>query len=341
MPLQFEIFDSESGAFTDDDPAAHGVADQLEQLYQDYAAGQLGEKAYIAALGRLRAAAPDFINVYTYIADHFHHQGKPKKTLEAALLGLKMANSHIPEGFTGHIEWVQLDNRPYLRLMHYTLLSYLRLKRHREAVTMIDLMLARNPNDNQGVRYLLGSEALRAGQYDRASAVLAEGADDFPPYFYEMALCCMLKDDWVAAATALRRGFAANPYIAEFLTGNPDPFPLAIWHDTNLAEPGMASDYAEQYGSLWRELRDSTVFTRWLFNHPKVLAERAAIMECREALLWEHDTAARTQIRARDRALTADIDDTLSKAIVVQRVNAKGQTIWPWKAAGDLFSEFE
>jgi cytochrome c-type biogenesis protein CcmH/NrfG len=32
-------------------------------------------------------------------------------------------------------------------------------------------MLARNLNDNQGVRFLLGSEALRAGDYDRAQAV--------------------------------------------------------------------------------------------------------------------------------------------------------------------------
>lgn len=341
MPLQFEIFDGDSGAFTDNDPAAHRVAEQLEQLYEDYDSGETGEKVYLAALERLRGAAPDVINVYTHIADRFHNQGKPKKALEAALLGLKMANSHIPEGFTGHIEWGHLDNRPYLRLMHYALMSYLRLKRHREAVTMIDLMLARNPNDNQGVRHLLGSEALRAGQYDRAYAVLAEGADDFPPYFYEMAMCCMLKRDWVGAATAMRRGIAANPYIAEFLSGNPYPLPLAIWHDSDLAEPETAIDYVQQYGGLWQEQRDGGPFARWLFNHPKVLAERAAVMECKEALLWEHDTAVRARLVARERKLRAEISDALSRAIVVQRVSEQGKLMWPWEAARHHLSPYD
>ena len=199
---------------------------------------------------RLSASAPDFVNAYTHIAGYWHDQGKPKKTLDAALLGLKVANRHIPEGFTGHIEWVQLDNRPYLRLMNFAMLSYMRLKRHREVVAIIDLILARNPGDNQGVRDLLGSEALRAGQFDRAHAVLTKGADKYPPYFYELALCCMLKRDWIGAATALRRGIAANPYIAEFLSGNPYPLPLAIWHDSDLVEPGVAIDYIEQYGGL-------------------------------------------------------------------------------------------
>lgn len=101
-----------------------------------------------------------------------------------------------------------------------------------------------------------------------------------------MALCRMLKRDWVGAATALRRGIAADPYIAEFLSGNPYPLPLAIWHDSDLAEPGTALDYVRQHGGLWQEQCDSIAFTRWLFNHPKVLAERAAVMACKEALLW-------------------------------------------------------
>lgn len=83
MTLQFDVFDSESGAFTDRDPAVHQVAEQLEQLYDDYESDQLGEKAYLAALGRLSAASPDSIRVHSHIADYWHHQGKPKKALEA------------------------------------------------------------------------------------------------------------------------------------------------------------------------------------------------------------------------------------------------------------------
>lgn len=331
MPLQFEVFDAESGAFTYPDEIYDAVLADFDGLLYDHESGQLADKPYLAALDRLLAEAPDFVDVYAHIASHWHRQGKPKKALDVALLGLSVSNRLIPEGFAGRIEWVHHDNRPYLRAMHIALLSYVRLRRHKDAVTLIELMLARNPNDNQGVRYLLGSEVLRAGDYDRAQAAFEAGAHSYPPCFYELALCHMLRDDWVAAATALRRGFAANPYIAEVLAGHPNPAPLAIWHGTNFAEPETAHDYMQMYGTLWHRQPDSFAFTRWLFNHPKVLAERAAILECQEALLWESDGGKREEIVRRKTELINEINDSLSATIVTKRQERRGKAlIWPW-----------
>lgn len=155
-------------------------------------------------------------------------------------------------------------------------------------------------------------------------------ATAYPPYFYELALTHMLRDDWVSAATALRRGFVANPYIAELLGGNASPAPLAIWHGTNFAEPQVASDYIRMYGMYWHNQSDSFAFTRWLFNHSKILAERAAIMECKEALLWETDITLRGRILEQASRLTAAIDDRLSESIVTKRQNRHGQMVWPW-----------
>lgn len=330
MLLKFEVFDSESGAFSYPDEIYDSLLAEFDGLLDDHQSGQLGDKPYLAGLDRLLAEAPDFVDAHAHIATHWHRQGKPKKALDAALLGLGVSNRHIPEGFSGRIEWGNLDNRPYLRAMHIALLSYMRLRRHRDAVTLIDLMLARNPGDNQGVRYLLGSEAMRAGDHEYARRVFEEEADSYPPYFYELALSYMFKDEWVAAATALRRGFAANPYIAEILGGNPNPDPLAIWHGTSLAKPETACDYIQTYGALWHMKPDSFAFTRWLFNHSKVLGERAAIMECKEAVLWESDASTRTTIMEQERRLTGSIDDTLSAAIVTKRKDRRGQMVWPW-----------
>ena len=330
MPLQFEVFDAESGAFTYPDDCYDGILAEFDGLLDAHDSGELNDTRYLAALNRLLAEAPDFVDAHAHIASHWHRQGKPKKALDAALLGLSVSNRHIPEGFTGRIEWGHLDNRPYLRAMHIALLSYMRLRRHKDAVTIIELMLARNPADNQGVRFLLGSEALRAGDYVQARAVFEAEATGYPPYFYELALCHMLRNEWIAAATALRRGFAANPYIAEILAGNPNPAPLAIWHGTTLAEPEIAHDYMQMYGMLWRQQPDSFAFTRWLFNHPKVLAERAAIMECKEAVLWESDAAVRKKFIEREFLLIDGIDDVLSAAIVTKRTDRRGSTAWPW-----------
>jgi len=333
MPLQFEVFDAESGAFAYPDDCYDGLLAEFDGLLDAHESGQLNDTRYVAALDRLLVEAPDFVDVHAHLASHWHRHGKPKKALDAALLGLSVSNRHIPESFNGRIEWGHLDNRPYLRAMHIALLSYMRLRRHKDAVTIIEIMLARNPADNQGVRFLLGSEALRAGDFVHARAVFEAEAPDYPPYYYELALCHMLRNDWVLAATALRRGFAANPYIAEVLAGNPNPAPLAIWHGTSMAEPESATGYIQMHGTYWHNQPDSFAFTRWLFNHPMVLAERAAFMECKEAVLWENDASTRVKTCERERHLMARIDDTLSAAIVTKRKNRRGQTVWPWSRA--------
>jgi tetratricopeptide (TPR) repeat protein len=202
MPLTFEVLDAESGRFIYPDDIYDGLLAEFDSLLDDHGAGQLGDKAYLAALDRLLTEASDFVDVYAHIASHWHRQGKPKKALDAALLGLRVSNRLIPEGFAGRIEWAHLNNRPYLRAMHIALLSYMRLRRHKDAVIFIELMLARNPNDNQGVCYLLGSEALRAGDHYRAQVALeAETAacrPVFPP-----------TDNW--STLVLLRDWRRNP----------------------------------------------------------------------------------------------------------------------------------
>ena len=129
-------------------------------------------------MDRVLATDPDLIDGRMYLASYWHDQGKPKKALDAALKGLALGNRHIPEGFAGQIEWAHPANRTYLRLLNTRL---------------------------RGV----------AMWQPCARAAFAADSDDFPPYYYELALSLVLTGAWIAAATALRRGFAGNPYIAD------------------------------------------------------------------------------------------------------------------------------
>jgi len=329
MPLSFKVFDAESGAFTYSGAHDGLLLERYYKLLEERESGRLGTRPCLAALEQMLAEAPDFLEAHAYLAYQWFDQDKPKKALDAAMAGLAIANRLIPEGFHGSIEWGDVNNRAYLRLLHHALTTQVRLHRHKEALALIDIMLARNPNDNQGVRHLLGSEALRTKDYARARAVFEQEAD-YPPYLYELGLYHIIKSDWVSAATALRRGFVANPYIAEVLCGNPAPAPLAIWHDSDLAEPGVALDYVRTYGVLWRYMDYYVGFARWLFNHPRVMMEHAAILECQAALLWEREVDARTRlVEARD-GLVEAIDDRLSVAIVTQRIGRDGRPVWPW-----------
>ena len=189
----------------------------------------------------------------------------------------------------------------------------------------MERILAINPNDNQGVRFVLGSEYLRLDQLFEAEA------HAYPPYDYELALLHIRAKNWVAAATSLRRGFGANGYIGEILAGNPDPAPLPLWHGSDLAEPELAKDYVGRCGGLWNRTPYALAFLRWLHNHPRILIERAAILECQGELLWERDVSRRGQIVDRLLAARDGMNDRLSEEIVQQRTDRSGRSVDPWQ----------
>lgn len=332
MPARFEQLDADVGVFVFPDTPFDGLVAEFDGLLEARERRAISEKAYLAGLERLILEEPDFIDAHAHLAYAWIEQGKPKKALDAGLAGLARANRLIPEGFAGRIAWGHLENRPYLRAMHGALLGYMRLRRHKEAAGLIERMLAFNPNDNQGVRYLLGSELILAGAPEQAQAVIEAECRNYPPYQYELALLHLQAGRWVDAATALRRGFCANPYIAEVLCGTAEPMPLAMWHGSNFAEPEMARDYGASYGALWLRRPDFVAFVRWLFQHSRVLLERAGVQACREELQWEHEFKARGGVVDRLECLEAAVDDTLSKELVIQRADRKGRPIWPWMA---------
>lgn len=327
--LRFKI-QEDFGYFTYSYEKLSPLWDEFDDMLDAHQSGQINDKRYIAELNRLINQEPDFIDAYAHLAFIFLEQNKPQKALDIALSGLAISNRLIPESFSGIIEWLHVENRPYLRTLQGAMLAYVRLKRHNDAAALIDKMLAYNPNDNQGCRYLLGSEVLRSGNKERAENILDEYRDSYPPYCYELALLHILNKDWVKAATALRHGFSANSYIAEILSGNFQPQPLAIWHGSNFSEPEMATDYIEMYGELWFRHSEALAFARWLFNHSNIMTERASLMKCSEDLFNERDFDVRRRIIDHQQRLLNGIDHRLSMEIIKKVKNRQGLEIWPW-----------
>ena len=303
---------------------------ELDDLLDENDSGGLSARRYLDGLRDLAARCPWFIDVHAHIGLALFEQGKTRRALAACMQGVEIGEAAIPSDYDGVIEWGWLENRPFLRAAHGAVLCHLRLRQWRKALPLMEKMLAWNPGDNQGVRYLIGSAYLRAGRLDDARAFLAAEDNDYPPSRYELALLLLGEGSFEAAATALRLGFVENGYIAEMLCGMLHPLPMAIWHGTNFAEPELAREYVLQYGDLWHRTPGAVVFLRWLHTHPAVMAERAAIMECWESLLWEHDVERRGAILDRQQALVNGIDDRLSTEIAVERVDRFGKRVRPW-----------
>lgn len=326
--LTLEIFD-DGGVFRHGDDY-DGIVDELDAALESRDGGTLAPAKYLKTLKALVDRYPHFIDAHAHLGYALMEEGKPKLALQACLLGLEAGERAIPSDYAGSIEWGFLENRPFLRAAHGVVLSQLRLGLRNDALRLMEKMLAWNPNDNQGIRYLIGSEYLRAGEMAKAERIFTDEAEHYPPYYYEHALLHLKAGDPVSAATKLRQGFVRNGYIAEILAGNPEPEALAIWHRSNLAEPETARDYMDQCGDLWQRTSGAVAFVRWLHMHPSVLAERAAILECQEALLWERDFEKRQALGIREEAAYARIDEVLSVAIVRKRADRHGRPIEPW-----------
>lgn len=99
--------------------------------------------------------------------------------------------------------------------------------------------------DNIGVRFLLGDIALLKGDHHAALQEYLKGAPNSPAHWYQAGLIAFREGDYVAACTYLRRGIAANPYMAEGLNGRTVLTEHLYWHGSNVHGPEWAIDYLE------------------------------------------------------------------------------------------------
>ncbi|EJP0458787.1 bacterial transcriptional activator domain-containing protein, partial [Escherichia coli] len=185
--LRFEV-NNNQGRFVFPDTWFGPLLGEFEEVLDAYDTDEISETSYINKLRRLAQQEPDFIDIHAHLAYAFLEQNAPRKALNATLKGLAAGNRLIPESFSGEIIWMHPENRPYLRALYAAILANVHLQRHQDAIMLIEKILAYNPEDNQGTRWLLGSELLRTGDHERAFRVLNEYADEFSPYWYELGL---------------------------------------------------------------------------------------------------------------------------------------------------------
>ena len=308
-------------------PGYHEIEEELNGLLDRREAGGISMAGYVRALKDLVARHPWFVDGHAHLGIRLYDQGKIGQALKCHERGYSLGTEVLPAGFEAFIEWRIMENRPFLRAAHGLASCHVRLGHSREAIAVMEKILAWNPNDEQGIRFLIGSEYLRAGQEDEAESFFVTEAAEYPPYHYELALLRLRRGRYVEAATSLRLGFVANGYIAEILCGNPDPAPMGISHWMGFDGPDPAKDYVSSCGRLWHRTRDAIAFLRWLHTHPLVMFERAAVLQWREALLWEYEPERRQKIHEAEIAQVARIDDELSKEIVIDRADREGRMV--------------
>ncbi len=216
------------------------------------------------------------------------------------------------------LSWYRLENRPYLRGLGNLALVFDRQQKWAEALAIHRKMLKLNPNDNQGVRWMVGLECLRIGNDQAAVKAFKKVAEEEVGCAFGLALARLrIGSPDAEIGEALLTGFAQNRYVAPMLLGERWRR-LDAFHGSNTAEPEWAADVIEAQGDIWHDVpRGAAVLRAWWAAPPvaswrreidaimvrlkalPVSPERSALVET-----W-HRLMSRDKVRdLRDKALS-------------------------------------
>jgi tetratricopeptide (TPR) repeat protein len=249
----------------------------------------------------------------------------------------RQATALIPPGFKGQISWGEVDNRSFLRISHGYLLGLMNRGDGKAAKALAKKLLAWCPADNLGVRMLLGDISLMTGDTQSAMKSYLKEAADSPAHWYQAGQIAFRQGDFVSACTYVRRGIAANPYIAEGLTGRTKINEHLYWHASNRNGPDWAADYLSAPVCDWSA--QEIDFIDWVFNSSAVLRERASLMEQHEGLTYERDAVRCEPFALSSSFFASELTDDLSNAMVKRIQNGYGVEIWPWERSGFTLSK--
>ncbi|GAA2810848.1 hypothetical protein GCM10010441_39360 [Kitasatospora paracochleata] len=117
-----------------------------------------GYRAMLAAAVR---EDPRQIDCWAHLGgDAFERADADHSALVEALgfyqTAVAVAELSLPEAFTGVLAWSEMDNRPFHRALHGLGLTWWRMGETEKAAAVFGNSLWTNPDDNQGIRYLIG-----------------------------------------------------------------------------------------------------------------------------------------------------------------------------------------
>jgi tetratricopeptide (TPR) repeat protein len=212
------------------------------------------------AEGRLRvkrarqalALSADCADAWVILADA---ASTPESALEryeqAVDAGRRAIGSDRFEALAGGF-WGHLETRPYMRARLGLAQTLNDLGRAAEAVAHYRELLRLNPDDNQGVRYLLVVALLEQNRDEDAGALLDEYANDVQALWpYARVVWSFRKEgDTAGSRATLADAVGANPQVTKYLL-DPESIPLDRPPYFALGSREEAWYVAEELGDLY------------------------------------------------------------------------------------------
>lgn len=204
------------------------------------------------------------------------------------------------------VPWAILENRPYLRALGNLALVLAEQRKWPEALAIHQRILALNPNDNQGVRYLIGVEHLQVGDNRGALEAFEKGLGEEVGCAFGLALVRLRAFGPSAdVGEPLLIGFAANRYVAPMLLGERWER-VDAFHGSSMAEPEWADDVVKAQAELWHAVPRGAEVLRFWWSAPSVATWRKKLDENMVKLKELPASSDRTALIAEASALRSE-----------------------------------
>ncbi len=212
-----------------------------------------------------------FLTDHPLHIDSYHHLGllesdrsRVGRALKYYETGYRIGLLSLPKDFAGRLQWGFLGNRPFLRAAHGYGLTLERKRRWLDACEVYERMLEFNPNDNQGVRYLLPEAYLHSRSEAKAKEAL-DRTDVDGMNLYTRCLLEIVEGRSVEALRWMCRGLSHNRHFPGLvLDERPQPGRDEAASHVTMGGADEARDYLRRLSRHWRKAAPRRFLTRVL-----------------------------------------------------------------------------
>jgi hypothetical protein len=241
----------------------HRLTEQLWELEEsDCTARQYENK-----LKGMLESMPELFDAANNLAQFYGYNENYRSVKRVYEVAVALARSYIPPEFVPgkhHIIWAYLDNRPFLRLLNdYAQFIEVNDKISR-AIPLYEEILSYNPNDNQGVRYVLATAYLKTNQPEKVIELASHYPHEIGPDLVMGKVLALLKlGETEQASNYFKRNKKYQMHVVKELLKSSHPRPKKIEEDRiTVGGDDEAWYYWQQQGALWETTKGAKNFLR-------------------------------------------------------------------------------
>jgi len=211
-------------------------------------------KRRIALAREALALSRDCVDAYVLLAEEAAATPMEARALLADGIeaGVRALGAELETLVQDRAMWLAHETRPYMRALAALATVCWAMGDRQAAIEQGWALLRLNPNDNQGIRYVLLDRLLFAGSVSEIERLLSLYPEESGAvWLYGHALhTYRLNGPSAPATAALRRARKANVYVLDYLLGR-RPLPVDLPDYTGWGDESEAAAYVHDAMGLW------------------------------------------------------------------------------------------